>query len=294
MREVLFWGSEKQWRKVRITGEQPCPRSGAAMLATGAGYGFLTGGISEDGRVLSDLWKWRVSSSAGSEAELTITFTNFTTGIKHCDTEGVFGRYGAKLVRSPWGILLFGGVGVDILGLKDEILVIEGDWSISRLQVNFTGPRPLLVGSDVVEIGDGEVFLVGGGAVCFSFGTFWNEGSYTIRTSPEANVSSWRLLTPAVKPAQEVPINSKPFLEDQNREKERLRRPREAKKITRKVIASAEDFQAIMSKGRPVILEGLDIGQCTALWDLPYLKKTVGEERKVMFLRKPTVVRRSH
>lgn len=276
-KDVLFWDHENQWRKLTVIGQQPCARSGAAMLESGAGYGHLTGGIGEDGKVLSDLWTWKISREASGDA-LTIEFTDSSKKLLHDNgTEGVWGRYGASLVRSPWGILLVGGIGRDMIEQKNEILVLGGDWSIRRLGMEVSGPRPLFIGTQAVEIDDDNVLLLGGGAVCFSFGTFWNEGCYTISTAAQKE-DTWQLLAPKTKPTAQVEETAE---KPRDATPAQTRRPREAKKVARRVLASAEDFQEVQSKGRPIVLEGLDIGKCTEAWNMDYLKEKVGADRKV-------------
>jgi len=202
--------------------------------------------------------------------------------LKHtCGTEEIWGRYGASLINSPWGILLMGGIGVDMIGRRDEILVLGGDWSVSRLNLEVTGPRPLLVGAQAMSTDGNEVLIVGGGAVCFSFGTVWNEGCYSLSVEP-SNEPHWELLTPSTNgPLSNVPSESVEILEAGGVNKDRKRKPKEPKKVSRKVVASAEDFDKILTKGRPVIMDRLDIGKCTEAWSTAYLKERVGIDRKV-------------
>jgi tRNA wybutosine-synthesizing protein 4 len=51
-----------------------------------------------------------------------------------------------------------------------------GSNSLVALQ---SSPRPLLIGSSIQYIG-GKLLIMGGSAVCFSFGTYWNKGCFTL------------------------------------------------------------------------------------------------------------------
>lgn len=64
---------------------------------------------------------------------------------------------------------------------EDEILVCKFEGAglqvSERVTVSSTGenikvPRPLIVGSSIAHPQDGEVVILGGGATCFSMGTF--------------------------------------------------------------------------------------------------------------------------
>jgi tRNA wybutosine-synthesizing protein 4 len=47
-------------------------------------------------------------------------------------------------------------------------------------------------------------------------------------------------------------------------------------------LRSAEDFAKLVAASKPVIMEGVDIGPCTDLWTLDYLKHKIGAEREIV------------
>lgn len=51
--------------------------------------------------------------------------------------------------------------------------------------------------------------------------------------------------------------------------------------VERVRLNAALSFEAIVAIGRPVVLEGLDIGPCTSKWSLDHLASQIGQDRKV-------------
>lgn len=51
--------------------------------------------------------------------------------------------------------------------------------------------------------------------------------------------------------------------------------------VKRARLSAVLSFQDIIAQGRPVVLEGLDIGPCTSKWSLDYLANQIGPDRKV-------------
>lgn len=59
--------------------------------------------------------------------------------------------------------------------------------------------------------------------------------------------------------------------------------------VKRVRLSAALSFKDIIAQGRPVVLEGLDIGPCTSKWSLDHLTNEIGQERKV---RRPDCIHR--
>jgi tRNA wybutosine-synthesizing protein 4 len=130
---------------------------------------------------------------------------------------------------------------------------------------------------------------MGGGAVCFSFGTFWNGGSFTLslrmmssNEHPQSHDSqtilleTWRYLqtvelAPSGKSMNYVGgpsmLNGKQIFD--------------LVSIQRTKISSADDFSALVSLAKPAILEDLDLGSCTKAWTSTYLKDHIGRDNEV-------------
>jgi tRNA wybutosine-synthesizing protein 4 len=129
---------------------------------------------------------------------------------------------------------------------------------------------------------NGSVVVVGGGATCFSMGTFWNKGVYTIHGLDAAGnerpgpprTSGWEhaktIFTPSSLP--DVPKPVRPQTGDGIAS---------IAPIPRLRLETADDFVKIVRHGRPVVLEGLNLGSCVSAWTLDYLIDKVGADRKV-------------
>lgn len=152
---------------------------------------------------------------------------------------------------------------------------------LSRLPSS--APRPLLIGSSVISTGS-SLLIMGGSAICFSFGTFWNNGCYTlrimngtargVRSAAESPNGVWRFLhTVAVAKSAGLPVE-RPLPTTLNA----------ITSVPRIRIESSANFEQILRSAKPVILEGLDVGPCTTKWTTSYLLEQVGAERKVSFV----------
>jgi tRNA wybutosine-synthesizing protein 4 len=144
-------------------------------------------------------------------------------------------------------------------------------------------PRPLLIGISVAHTRQSFV-IIGGSAVCFSFGTFWNKGCYTVSklerngahgnpvSSIQAPIMTWRFMhsVTAVRPAKSTRGPHPRSTTDQ-----------QPVIVSRVQITSADHFNRLLQVAQPVILEKSDIGPCSSKWTTDYLKEKVGREREV-------------
>jgi tRNA wybutosine-synthesizing protein 4 len=184
--------------------------------------------------------------------------------------------------------MLVGGVARDhLLGHQDEVILCSasnGELTITRRlsnQVPGAGepvPRPLFVGHSAVSMPDGSVVVVGGGATCFSMGTFWNKGVYTLRVPAgggEESTSRWvHEKTVDIIPVQR---NAPAATKHQN-----AGEPARITPIPRLKLETPDDFLRIVRDGQPAVLEGLNLGNCVSAWTLDYLIDKVGADRKVV------------
>lgn len=190
-------------------------------------------------------------------------------------------RFGSSVIHQKDQLFIIGGVIKDrILKSSEELCTFKinaNSASVEAIPLVFN-PRPLLIGSTTISTGNSLV-VTGGSAVCFSFGTFWNEGNYTIAlpdsksaqyqgTAKHSEV--WRLLrtVAAEVPAKAVEANIST-------------EPVSITRIPRVHLGSAADFSRILESSTPVIIEKADIGPCTTKWTMDYLKEKVGPEREV-------------
>jgi len=138
--------------------------------------------------------------------------------------------------------------------------------------------RPLLIGTTTVSIADCLV-ITGGAAVCFSFGTFWNKGCFTLLPGKSSTPDdlemkpSWSFLqTIAPKPTKVITLGSS-FDEASN---EIL------VSVPRTHLELSSDFIKYVDESKPMIFESMKLGSCTSKWTTAYLKETIGVDREVI------------
>ena len=137
------------------------------------------------------------------------------------------------------------------------------------------GPRFLFAGHSTYSDLD-NVAIVGGGAVCFSFGTHRNEGICTLKCSDDSPTQAWRPYEVSARTITKHDDESSVH-EDEIPAHQHSNPPA----VPRICVQDKKDFEKVLNRSQPVIIEGLDIGTCTHAWTLDYLKAKVGESRSV-------------
>lgn len=286
--EWLLWMGEGGWRTVHVAGDAPPARFGAAMITDSREgvSGVLVGGMTSAGRVLNDFWHWSL------EKDMSLYCRNVAaraSAVLRANAT-ILGRFGAQLVRTNRGILMVGGIcGGRILTSKDEIL------NMKTLRTHpMQGKRPLFVGSSITDV-DGGLIVLGGGATCFSFGTYWNKPSI-LTDDPEASLRcGWHLLSTQRPDTangkfdmvdQTVQQSAPQALQPNGHTESDLRLPDPAH-IARRSLAQGIDFERFVNDGQPVIFSEGDIGPCTDMWSNSYLKESIGNSRKVVVHSSP-------
>ncbi|KAI8946867.1 cupin-like domain-containing protein [Xylaria longipes] len=249
--------------------------------------GILAGGLLEDGTVTHQLLRWSLKLPA--DGNPTISFKPIETST---DTELLICRFGASaLLLGDERIIVVGGVQHNgIVPRGDEVLVIDtldpklriiSRCPMASSNNPFGVPRPLLVGTSV-SLADHQLLVMGGGATCFSMGTYWNEGCYAL------NIGS--LLDDSPPTTSRGPLRFQKSVEvvDQSQSAksayESVPRPQRAtiSDIPRIRVSTENSFEKILRTGKPVIIEGSDLGTCVQRWTGAYLTENVGPQRKVV------------
>jgi tRNA wybutosine-synthesizing protein 4 len=289
LNDWLLWTPSNGWHSIPVDGPRPPVRFGAALSAMGAAqsaqtWGLLIGGIGARGTVLDDVWKWTLSGTA----ELRLSFRDMTNEIRNNSTNSTHARIGASLV--PWGdaLLLIGGVSkLGVVNLAEEFMLLSANdtgVSIQHPDIQLPAYWPLLVGAGIISVSRDEIVVAGGGAVCFSMGSFWNEQYLTITPSETYGAKQWHALPPqadsiaTVKPFSTQQVERKV---QQKKGKKSTKGPK-SKDVLRVQLQTAEDFAALVAASKPAVIEGLNIGPCTQLWTLEYLQERLGAERELV------------
>lgn len=198
-------------------------------------------------------------------------------------------RFGATWTRYGGYLLVLGGVlrqGIvpqshDILicSLSDSICDIRSRVVDPRMLELSRPPRPLIIGSSILLTEAGQVVLMGGGATCFSMGTFWTSGIYAFSLDSRGHHSA-----PALNPSWELTRTVELVDRDEGAHMSSKQAISDGKApvlpILRMRVHSAETFGQVLLAGKPVILEGADLGARTHNWSLDYLVDKIGQGRK--------------
>lgn len=280
--DCILWTANSGWHNIPVDGPRPSPRFGAAMSTFDStqNCGLLTGGIGADGTVSEDLWEFDLRHTPTPR----LHFTERTNEIRSNTTSSAYARIGASLV--PWekSLLLIGGVPKrELHSLADEFLLLTpADTSIvvENPVMQLPPTWPLLVGMGTAAVASNEVVIAGGGAVCFSMGSFWNEGHVTLTPPVTQGVKSWRVAPRRIYGTAQAKTAETPSKRGQSKEKNSI--SLRTRQIPRVKLDSSEDFARLVADAKPVIIEGLDIGPCTESWTLDYLKEKIGPERELV------------
>lgn len=309
--DTLLWDSETGWRCLTTLVNEPTPSTripplsrliglidiliafGADMLSLGPSHGFLFGGMRQDGMICHGFWRWCLGIV--NEKVTGIAFTSATASLDvSIGIHPYMSRFGATASIIGGSVLVIGGIASPgVIPRKYEVLSITGDFLNSKSSVHDTvlsvtavepdrqrsWPRPLLVGHSSVTTIRGNVLVVGGGAVCFSFGNFWNSGTWLIHDGTTRPATVWALLDPEARPSspQLVQISSP-----------QSERNGSLKPIARSTLTTADDVRNIVHEAAPRVLGSVNIGPCLNLWTLDYLKEKIGTDREVIVHHSPS------
>lgn len=295
IKDPLVWSRTSGWRSASLrmfsANDQEPDVFGALLVCTRTDEdedgvdGLLMGGILNDGLLNQRAWAWTMNSTADGKTLLSCRQAHSTDDVlisRIC-------RFGATTVARKHCILVIGGITADrLLKPNEEILTFsastgQGFPDITIRQIDHAlQPRPLLVGSSTMLSGD-EVVIMGGGAVCFSMGTFWNTGCYTLQVGDKrddpmseinSDVKSWKY-------AQTFELSAEtPTLHDVQGSTAHWERTKPLP-ITRLHITNEDEFSRIVAQGKPAILADIDLGVCRELWTNEYLLDRIGSDRQV-------------
>ncbi|QVM12958.1 tRNA methyltransferase ppm2 [Coccidioides posadasii str. Silveira] len=290
--QFLLWSEQSGWNEINIIGRTPRARFGASLISIDNQTGIMFGGMSRGGVVLNDFWTWQISRS--DEGDISLTLEELTEKLStRMPLFRWLGRFGSTANLMGNKIIVSGGITVDgSVPQKYEIILLDISSLRSFMQdplshsgsilapagvaIDSDGPRPLLVGHSSFPVAERKVLIVGGGAVCFSFGTYWNGGTWLLQDATPNAVNEWLPVEPSIdseqSPARTITATPQPVVTSAD----------SLVTVSRVKIASPRDFRTIVDKSRPVILEGLDIGPCVESWTKEYLRNAVGHDRKVV------------
>lgn len=291
--EWFLWRSHIGWVEVIDIEHDLRPRFGATMISTDNSMGILLGGMEADGTILDEFWEWTLvldnslPSIRLKKCEVLAKHSGQTNSHRWTHETDIVPRIGACLVTSPLGFLLVGGITSDILAQDHEIVCLSRTlsenselncWHCTSVDYRIGENRPFLVGHSAINL-DGSVIIVGGGAVCFSFGTYWNA---TMMTLSEVGK---QMVAPSMEDALSGGYTPVKALSDDSKNLFKCAQPsseqNNARFAVKICVKSPEDFKIVLDKRQPVVIGSMYLGLCVSCWSMENLKAKIGHDRPV-------------
>lgn len=258
----LLYTPQHKWLSLHC---ENSPALWGACLSHWSGKGLLVGGINVEGECPGNVYTWSLD-----ETSLTVKLESWNLS-PH--SRSLMRRYGAKLI--PWEqnvFMLVGGAGSHRLIPRSENFVLLSSESRHIGILNTASSvdvEPWLVGHNVCPLPKSRsVVIIGGGGVCFSFGSFWNEHVFQLVTHGN-KTRIWKVLDEtavAGTHAELTPSNSE----------------QSPKSIRRVRITTPEQWCQVLQRSEICVLEGLDFGLCVSKWTPEYLKSCIGADKQVV------------
>ena len=287
----FLWRSQDKWENLKISGHNIEPRFGVVIASTTPKQGILLGGMAEDGTICNETLEWRISNIDTKPCIKLRKRENYATSLSGLSNS--VHRLGACLTWSSAGLLLIGGVSRDFVSQELDVIRLfpgpssTGDCTFTNLEPSFVtfevhGPRPLLVGHSVYAC-QNTVALAGGGAVCFSFGTYWNKHVCTFQTGDRGANLVWRYDrnlnqssdAPRMKESSDALTSSTVSWNPTDTA---------MSVVPRMTLEDSRHFERIVQISNPVVMDDMDLGPCVTEWSLEALKVKVGAQRPVSAL----------
>ena len=288
MNDWLIWQSKAGWRRLKCVGDNLRPRFGATITPSSSTSGVLLGGMSPDGTILQEVLEWSLVAK-GSDCYIIVkNQSHQLEAFSH--TRYTIPRFGACAIWTSMGLLLIGGISAKcILPDDHDILLMQYDWDVPPNDYAiklFYMPcirehRPLLTGHSAIMCAEGSVVIVGGGAVCFSFGTFWNTGVWSMDINTNTQNKRWYLVGQQA-PRSAMNSTLQAFASSPKNNTGHGSHPMST--VPRIRLEDSISFERIICNSKPIIMEGLELGTCVEQWTAGYLKKAVDPERSVSVL----------
>lgn len=190
--------------------------------------------------------------------------------------------FGATVAESHGVTAICGGTGESPLSHGQVVIFIsvsQGGLQILGYSSVLSSPKDflLMIGSSV-QMSDNNLIVLGGGTSCFPSGEVWQSKprlfefprSILDTTSSTGTTHMWYMESPkflgkSQDTLMRLPSRSKPSITT----------------IPRVTLTSANTFQELLQAGKPVVIEGLNVGPCVQKWTPDYMVERVGNDREV-------------
>ncbi|KAL9111039.1 MAG: hypothetical protein Q9227_004472 [Pyrenula ochraceoflavens] len=287
--EWLLWESDV-WRTLPLSGESPDPRFGACMVPLGSTEGVLFGGMDDSGFILDDLFHWEVKISNGRIEGVQVSRVSPPTKVPFL--EECLDRFGATVGSYDDRLIIVGGIaksgtipkGREIMVVNMRALInfshedshMDPPLCCTPVTINSTVGWPLLVGHSSHIDENGQLLMLGGGAVCFSFGTFWNQGAWTVKLGiTPGDILPWKFLKTI---DFSEPIPAREAIQNEDLEETA---PKPVRVLSDLKTADVK-LDEILQERQSLILKGLELGRCVDLWSNDYMINAIGSDKPVV------------
>lgn len=238
----LIWHRTQGWKALDSPSYLLSRNSSSMTWNSNRKCGILMGGMGMDHKFHDDCIRIEIQNDKVTATVLA--------------NDSVIQRYGAQAVFIDDDHIIVAG------GVSPSKLITEEDFFVEyTLSENKIMTRPmnseldfLGVGFNIGLIGE-SIVLYGGGCVCFSFGSFWNE---IWATGYETDKLECRVLTAS----------------------ETRRYPELIHETDSEV--TQQQFERICRRGVPFIFRRMNLGRCIDNWTWEYLEEKIGPDRQVV------------
>lgn len=198
--------------------------------------------------------------------------------------------FGAQVVENGPVSIICGGVGQPAVS-QGQMMTFASFSNDNAIVVHATANNveqwPFMIGSSVLAV-DGSLVVFGGGATCFSMGTFWEAGIY----SAEIPHQFLRASAQAPSTSKLISLNylESPQLINSGKGIHRPDHPAAKATLTtipRVTLKTERDFQEVLRDRKPVIIEGLSLGACLERWTPDYMAERLGSTKEVSWTTYP-------
>ncbi|KEY64425.1 hypothetical protein S7711_05244 [Stachybotrys chartarum IBT 7711] len=281
----------KGWLKCDIVGARPEPTFGAMLCnlrsdkEPGSFRGLVSGGIDNRGLMNTQAYVWELVITESKQP--TLSFKKVDPLSVGQDELSVFGAHVVELGNL---VAVCGGLGHNPSNQGQEItfisLSIEAETYKCFKAIDHgdeSTRRPFMVGTSIVKMGNDELFVVGGGATCFSMGTFWQTDIFRIVIPKLPSLVSHSMQKDA--PANAITCSGPHRIVRTDSLDAQLSLANASPSITavpRIKLNSEDGFLEVLRERSPVVIEGLNLGDCLQKWNPDHLIERVGSERKVV------------
>lgn len=195
--------------------------------------------------------------------------------------------FGAACVSLPDQTIICGGTRHDgaVLGQAiTSIQVTNDEYKATEWQLNNASQIeiPFMVGASIVPREE-DLLVLGGGATCFSMGTFWETGLYSVKLPEHLTVreGSAKLDNSVTFLESHRVVGAPGDAKSQDGSQPHQKNDVPITTIPRVKADSSADFENHLKNGKPVIVEGLNLGGCVEKWSPEYMVDAVGADKEV-------------